>query len=74
MIWKALWQTVTVITLLMHMSEQELWVGGGNRKISVAELTLLLISCESKRQRSSFAGTYQDAKVRSDWMVFWILT
>ncbi len=74
MIWKALWHTVTIIILLLHMSEQELWVGGRNRKISLAELTLLLIPCESKRQRSSFARTYQDARVRSDWMVVRILT
>ena len=43
---------------------------GKEQKIFLRNVALLFISSESKRQRSHLASTYQDAKVRSDWMVF----
>ena len=49
-----------------------LWVGWRERKYSWQNTALVL--CESKRQWPNLASTYQDAKVRSDWVVYRILT
>ena len=56
--------------LLRRMSKQELWAGGREQKIFLTKCRTVVISCESKRQRSNITSKYQDSTVHSDWLVF----